>query len=178
MKIESLHIGMQVTHPQYGLGKVTSLNEHLAEVTFDGGVRSVSPETCGLEPAESHASLSGLELPLNTLIKTTVASVLDQLGLGPQEQVVEQLGARWQRGKLVLHPADLTVQTKEIPMEAFFHKIVMMRNNLRVMEQKINAHELLTDGDKVELQQYISRCYGSMTTFNILFRNKEDQFGG
>ncbi|MEI6900858.1 MAG: hypothetical protein WCL00_13345 [Bacteroidota bacterium] len=80
-------------------------------------------------------------------------------------------------GKLIMVPGEQGLKEKELPIEAFFHKVVMVRDRLRVLEQKINT-SALSDEEKVELQQYITRCYGSLTTFNILFKNKEDQFVG
>jgi hypothetical protein len=177
MKTESLNIGQRVRHPEYGSGTVKAISELVAEIQFDGGgKRSVAPEQSGLSPLDAQASVSGLEMPLKQFISETVAAAIAELGLEKPDSVVDQLGVRWHRGKMVLHPADPALQTKEVPLEVFFHKVVGVRNQLRVLEQKINAHTALTDGDKVEMQQYISRCYGSLTTFNVLFKDKEDQF--
>jgi hypothetical protein len=176
MKIEALCIGMKVRHPQYGVGAVKTISETTADIQFDDGKRTVAPEPSGLEPAEPQAAIHGLEQPLAQFVNQTVDAILHKLGLDRPDSVVERLGTRWHGGKLVMHPADPTLQTKELPLETFFHKIVMIRNNLRVLEQKINAHEKLSDGDKIEMQQYITRSYGSMTTFNVLFKEKEDQF--
>ena len=177
MKIESLRIGMKVRHPQYGSGLVKSISAAVADIQFDdGSKRAVAPEPSGLEPMEPQMVASGLDVPLKQFVEETLAAAVAKLGLEKPDSVVEQLGLRWHGGKLVLHPADAALQAKEVPLEVFFHKVVMVRNNLRVLEQKINAHEKLSDGEKVEMQQYITKSYGSLSTFNVLFKEKEDQF--
>lgn len=99
--------------------------------------------------------------------------IADELGIGDAE-----LGGRWQGGELVIKPGREGTQEKRVPIESFFHKIVMLRDRLRVLEQKINGHSGLSDEDKVQLQQYITGCYGTLTTFNVLFAKKDDQFIG
>lgn len=99
--------------------------------------------------------------------------IRDELGVADVE-----LGGRWQGGELVLKPGKEGTQEKRIPIEALFAKIVMIRDKLRVLEQKINGNGKLSAEEKVQLQQYVTGCYGSLTTFNVLFANKGDQFVG
>jgi len=95
-----------------------------------------------------------------------------------EESAPVQLAPRWEGGTVLLKPGDPAAQSKEIPLDSLLHKLVMIRDRLRVLEQKVNAHEKLSDAEKVEMQQYITRCYGSLTTFNVLFREEHDRFVG
>lgn len=99
--------------------------------------------------------------------------IRDELGVADVE-----LGGRWQGGEVVLKPGKEGTQEKRIPIETLFSKIVMIRDKLRVLEQKINGNQKLSAEEKVQLQQYVTGCYGSLTTFNVLFADKGDQFVG
>jgi hypothetical protein len=95
-----------------------------------------------------------------------------------EEEPDAELALRWEGGELLLKPGTPGTQEKALPLETFFHKIVMVRDRLRVLEQKINSHPKLSDTEKIEMQQYITRIYGSLTSFNLLFRHRDDQFKG
>ena len=99
--------------------------------------------------------------------------IRDELGATEVE-----LGSRWEGGEVILKPGKEGTQEKRVPIDAFFHKVVMIRDKLRVLEQRINAHAKLSDEEKVQMQQYVTGCYGTLTTFNVLFANREDGFTG
>ncbi len=166
--------GTMVLHDRYGEGIIAKVNLTNYEIFFEGvGKMTVNAEshelTIGDSPADAPAPVQIDAGLLDGMLKQFFEEY------APQPEVVE-LGDKWTGGTMVLNPGNTELQSKEIPIETFFHKIVMMRDKLRVLEQNINAHKVLSDEEKVNLQQYISRCYGSMTSFNILFKNKEDQF--
>jgi hypothetical protein len=114
------------------------------------------------------------------VLSLTVAEFKDLVAQAARAEVdsIVALGDRWQGGELILQPGKNGLQEKRVPIEDFFKKIVILRDRLRVLEQKVNSHATLTAADKVELQQYVTRCYGSLTTFNLLFKYREDQFKG
>ena len=100
-------------------------------------------------------------------------AIEDSLGIGEVELV-----DRFKGGTIIVKPATDGASAKEIPIEQLLRKVVMIRDNLRVLEQKINGHSKLDDSDRVALQQYVTRCYGSLTTFNSLFKHRDDWFKG
>jgi hypothetical protein len=179
MKIFELRPGLQVRHPQHGLGEAKVLTEKTAEILFNEGRRTLAlDEIAELRPAEPVAQLEGLAKPLRDLIAEVVEETADRLKLRPPsaDDLATEIAPRWIGGKAVLHPRDASLSTKDVEMDVFFRKIVMVRDNLRVLEQKINTHPKLNDAERIELQYYITKSYGSLTTFNLLFREKEQGF--
>lgn len=168
-----LGISSRIKHPEYGLGVVTNVTSKHYWVTFiENGLETIAinSEFEVIEAVEDEVdSVSFYEV--ETILKNMLKKWSDVSEVIP-------IADRWKGGKLILEPKDTNLASKEIPIETFFHKIVMVRDRVRVMEQKINSSKLLDDQDKVDLQQYISRIYGSLTTFNVLFKIKEQQFSG
>lgn len=168
-----LGVGSRIKHPQFGKGVVVQVRSDAYEISFlETGVRQILRSFAGLEIIEAVETPS--EIVTYEKMEKSLIRVLRRFS---DITEITSMGQRWNNGKMILYPGDDTTKEKEISLESFFHKIVMVRDRLRVLEAKINA-SAMTDEDKVELQQYITRCYGSLTTFNVLFKNKEDQFVG
>ena len=169
---EILGVGSRVKHPAFGDGVVIGAEVMAYKVCFiTYGIKLVGKEYSAWEiidkvAADEAVSFSEAEKSLIKILKTwsDISEIIP-------------LGDKWKNGLMILKPDDASLKPKEIPIDTFFHKIVMVRDRLRVMEQRINASQL-SDEDKVNIQQYITRIYGSLTSFNVLFRNKEDQFVG
>ncbi len=170
----TLGIGTRLQHTQYGPGVVVALRYATYLISFiHHGVKEIDKNDHQLD--EIIPENVTAEVETHSEVERSLLKILRLWG-GSQETV--PLGDKWLGGILVLKPADASLKPKEIPVEDFFHKIVMLRDRLRVLEQNINSHKKLSDEDKVNLQQYITRCYGSLTSFNVLFRNKEHWFVG
>jgi hypothetical protein len=172
-----LCVGTMVEHPKFGKGVVGKVNLTTVDVYFEMGGKYEFSKSFGEfeilnQPETKEDSTEGFSLKE---IEQVIAYVLDKYEALPAKVY---LGKKWTGGSMILKPGDDSLKEKEIPIEAFFHKIVMLRDRLRVLEQNINSHKVLTDEEKVHLQQYITRIYGSLTTFNLLFEDREDYFVG
>jgi len=170
----TLGIGTRLQHTLFGPGVIVAVRYATYLISFiNHGIKEIEKDDTKLE--EIIPEQVSAELETVSDVERSLLKILRLWG-GFSETV--PLGDRWIGGTMILQPADKSQKPKEVPVDVFFHKIVMLRDRLRVMEQQINAHKLLTDEDKVNLQQYITRIYGTLTTFNVLFRDKEHWFVG
>lgn len=173
---QELTVGSKIDHDRYGEGVVMKVNLTDYEVIFERiGKMSILKSNTDFTVVEEAEDVSGE--PRITLAEAESLITLILEKYGATQEVVE-LGDKWLGGTITITPSNPSLQAKEIPVEAFFHKIVMLRDRLRVLEQNINSHPKLDDEDKINLQQYITRIYGSLTTFNVLFKEKDDYFVG
>ncbi len=170
----SLGIGSRLRHPDFGEGILMKISlDYFTISFFNIGVKEISRMFEGIElieaiePEADAISFDSVEMILSTLLMKW-ADVQEIVAIAP----------KYIGGVMLLQPADKTLKPKDIAISAFFHKIVLLRDRLRVLEQKINAHAKLSAEEKVEMQQYITRIYGSLTTFNVLFKNAGEQFVG
>lgn len=149
----------------------------VAPLVHHAGAHPPSPaREIGAPAGAAAVALAPLPEELTDMTREEFAQAIRE-ALREREAVVP-LAPKWEGGTVVLKPGDPAAQPKEVPLDALFHKIVMIRDRLRVLEQRINAHDKLSDAEKVELQQYVTRCYGSLTTFNVLFKDERDRFVG
>ncbi len=168
-----LGIGSRINHPEYGKGVVTNVDSKMYWVTFiDSGLETI-------ELNDDFEVIEASDDDLDTVsffeVESSLRSILKKWSDASE---IVPIADKYKGGTIILQPKDSNLTNKEIPIDTFFHKIVMLRDRLRVMEQKINSSKVLDDQDKIDLQQYITRCYGSLTTFNVLFKNTSQHFKG
>jgi hypothetical protein len=170
-----LGIGSKIEHPKFGLGIICHLDSAYYKIYFSSldEVKSIDRSFDGLQVVEKIAAdVPSIELKD---IEKAVENVM--LKFNDSGKPIP-LASKWIGGTIEFKPGSSDLQGKELPIRTFFNKIIMLRERLRVLEQNINNHEKLDDADKIHLQQYITRSYGSLTTFNILFNDKDDYFKG
>ena len=168
-----LGIGSRKDHPEHGKGVVTNVTADMYWVTFlDKGLETIDVDS-------SFEVIDAVQDEVDTVSFYEVEQSLKAI-LKKWSDVTEivPIADKYKGGTLLLQPKDKTLSSKEIPIDTFFRKVVLLRDRLRVLEQKINSSSALDDQDKVDIQQYITRCYGSLTTFNVLFKNNSQQFKG
>lgn len=170
----TLGIGTRLQHTQFGPGVIVAVRYATYLISFiHHGIKEIDKTDTNLD--EIIAENITAEVETVSEVEKSLLKILRQWS---DVTEVVPLGDKWIGGTMSLQAADKTLKPKDIPIDDFFHKIVMLRDRLRVLEQNINSHKKLTDEEKVNLQQYITRCYGSLTTFNVLFKNKEHWFVG
>jgi hypothetical protein len=168
-----LGVGSRVKHPAYGDGVVIRLHPAAYEVTFMlYGSKNVGKDY------DQWEIIDRVETSESVTYTEAEKSLMKILRNWSDISEVVPIGDKWKGGTLIMKPMDNTLKPKDLPIETFFHKIVMLRDRLRVLEQKVNSHTKLTEEDKIDMQQYITRIYGSLTTFNVLFHDKEHHFVG
>ena len=171
-----LTVGSRIDHDRYGEGIIGKVGIVSYDVYFArGGKIEISKSNKDykvFETSESQGENNSMDIEA---LEKLLIYTLDKYGM-LQETI--PLGEKWTGGKMILQPANPALQNKEIPIETFFHKIVIIRDRMRVLEQNINSNPRLTDEEKIDIQQYITRVYGSLTTFNVLFKEKGQYFVG
>lgn len=170
----TLGVGTRLQHTHHGPGVIVGVRFATYLISFiHMGVKEIDKTDEKLEEIIPENVTAEVET-----VSEVERSILKILRQWSDVSEIVPLGEKWIGGTLLLQPADKSLKPKEIPVSDFFHKIVMLRDRLRVLEQNINSHKVLTDEEKINIQQYITRCYGSLTTFNVLFKNKEQWFTG